>query len=158
MTNNTLTTDQQLTIEQRTQTIADIRRQYGYNKTEALSEGFKDIYSMAQVCATVVIQAPGNVTIQNIKIGTTNCMETCSIIYPGTISTTATITFANSGDIGVDITPTVMVGGTLSGTTTPATVMVPPSPNLGITPGTIDVTFAGVSLVRGSNNMCVNFL
>ena len=156
-----LTTEYPLTEQQRQQTISDIRRQTGCtscNKTRSLDGS---IQTLAAPCIDVVIQAPANVTVQKIEIGAVDCTDgVCSPIVcsgggcPASMTTSVTVTFANSGDIAQEITPTLNVGPTGSEmlyNITPATVSIPPI-------GSNTATFTGVVLVRGPNHICATFV
>ncbi len=149
-----LDTDYPLTEEQKIQAASDIMGYYAPN-----IEG--NIRSLTTDCITVTVQAPAGISIQNINIGGIDCSTgpTCptDLMCPSpdctSMSTTVTVTFANSGDVPGDITPNLQVGGL----PVPGMVPVETTPISVPSLGTAVATFVGVTLARGSNNICINY-
>jgi len=150
-----LTTDRPLTILEKEQAIADIKKQTG------TITNLGRIQTLVQTCATITVLAPANITVTGITIDGVDCIEGCTGTCVDSCPTTATVvvTFENSGNVDGSIIPTLTVnGGTpiypeeVTPITVPKATGTPPT-----IPGTAIATFTGVSLARGENNVCVNW-
>lgn len=156
-----LTVETPLTPEQRLQVITDIRKQLGCDTCKSTTSLGDGIYSLAVTCVNITVQAPPTITITGIKIGPDACTigGACpnNIICPDVNCTSITrdviVTFTNSGDLAGLITPILTVGGNPA--TPPGNITVPAK--VGIVNGTADATFLGVTLARGSNDVCANY-
>jgi len=156
-----LTTNRPLTILEKEQAIADIKKQ-----TSTITN-LGRIQTLVQTCATITMLAPANITVTDITIGTVDCVTgpTCPDLVctnaecEPSESVTVVVTFENSGDVNGSIIPTLTVNGGIPidpTETTPITVPkatgTPPA-----IPGTATATFTDVPLARGENNVCVNW-
>lgn len=146
-----LTTEYPLTEQQRQQTILDIRKQTGcssYNKTQSLDGS---IQTLATSCINVTVVAPATIIITNITIvGGFNII--CPTVACSSVTRTVNVTFENSGDLPGDVTPTLTVNSVAATGTPPGLTTIPAK--AGDTNGIVTVYFSGVTLGRGSNQIC----
>lgn len=152
-----LMTDYPLTMEQKAQAIAEIRRQPECGCSDKMAN-LGEIYTLpGPVCTTITMRAPANISVSDITIGGVDCgTSACPDIICTNYgclphdSLPVVVTFANSGDISGNITPTLTVG---TGTPIPANTPTIIVPALGDNTATFTVT----AFVRGPNSVCVNW-
>ncbi len=150
-----LTTNRQLTLSEKEQTITDIRN----GKLENIG---KVNTLQNSVCVTLNASsgtAGPSISIQDITIGTVDCGTgpTCPGDYTCmnpdcSDSVTVIVTFANSGDTDGSATPTLSINGTDSGTTPSegAQITIPAG-------GSATATFVGITLSSGPNTVCASW-
>lgn len=162
-----LITEYPLTEEQRQQAISEIRKQSkcdSCNKTQSLEGSIQTLYTP---CIDVTIQVPATIAVANVTILGTNCSSgtcppiSCTSLTDCTITRSIVVTYENSGDIDAAITPTltVKIGGITVGPAEYTTTTVPASvpAKSGSVNGSAVATFSGVTLDRGTNNICADF-
>lgn len=150
-----LATEYPLTEQQKQQTISDIRKQTGCsscNKTQSLGGNIQTLYAP---CIDVIVQAPATISVANVTISGVDCASgTCPTITCGTLSCDSitrdiVVTYTNSGDQPGDVTPTLTVNTVAAiGIRSPVGLVAVPAG------GSAIVTFSGVTLSRGPNNIC----
>ena len=157
-----LTTEYPLTEQQRQQTISDIRRQTGCtscNKTQSLGGG---IQTLATACVDVNVLSAADIVITDITIvGTCTIGGACAAITCETVCTDVlqdvVVTFKNNGDIVGAITPVLSQTVNAIPVASPV-ITTPPIVPVSVGAGeTVLVTFGGVKLLRGTNNVCITY-
>lgn len=155
-----LTTDHQLTDQERQQAILDITEQLGH-----ISNIGDGIQTLAAACIDVTVKAPALISITSVTISGDTCPSgTCGSIIctqPGCTDTVARdiiITFTNTGDLAATVTPTLTQ--TVDGNAVAMSIGASPPDTL--VPriadgGTATATFTGVLLSRGANHICADF-
>lgn len=105
-----------LTVQQRSQTISDIRRQSGCGCGKQTAS----IMPQKSVRMNINAQPPPNITIENIKVGGIDCISdtcpdtTCTGVGCTTDTRDVVATYMNSENIPVDIVPNLTVGKTIT--------------------------------------------
>jgi len=114
-----------------------------------------------QACASMMMLQGPTISVTGINIGGVDCgpggpcpssliCTNDGCVPPDMVP--VVVTFANSGDIDGPISPTLSVGGVDTG--------IVPTEGMSITVpagGSATATFADVTLLRGSNDICVNW-
>jgi hypothetical protein len=171
-----IVTEYPLTEQQRQQTISDIRKQSGCSTCNQAHGLEGNILGLANPdtggCISVKVAVPATITVKNIKIvdmssGTgiddTCGTGTCTTIACGSVNACivvrdVVVTLENSGDIDADVALTLKIRNSPTSTspihvTVYAATGTPPA----MTPTPASVTFAGVELTRGTNDVCATF-